>query len=168
MIDNFITEIEDTYGNYKSGMRKAIVEKLCNMDEQTEQKLLKSLIESYDLARPPNLKVILETMYRIGISLLTQGYGGMSICEHCNYEFDQALVRCPKCNKLRIYGVTRMYKMGEGQMHPFAVSERQKSIEAQEPTAEEARKFQELMQNTGGLQGMLKDKIKNLRKVVNK
>jgi hypothetical protein len=163
MVDDFVDEIEETYGKYKSGMRKAITDKLFNIDKQDEQKLLKNLIENYDMARPPNLKIILEVMYKIGITLLSQGYGGMSICEHCNYEFDQALVRCPKCDKLRIYGVTRLYKMGEGKMHPFEIKERADAMKAQEPTAEEMRKFNEYLSHTGGLRGLLKGKIKNLR-----
>lgn len=164
MIDDFIDEMEGTYGKYKPGMKKAIKDKLENIEEHSEKRLLKNLIESYDMARPPNLKVIMDVIYKTGISLLTQGFGGMSVCEHCNYEFDQDLVACPKCKKIRIYGKTRLYRMGEGPMHPFEISERRKAIESVEPSAEELRKFNEYLANTNGLKGLLWGKIKNLRK----
>ena len=164
MIDDLIESIEDTYGKYKPGMKKAIEDKLSNIDDQTEKKLLSNLIADYDMGRPPNLKVIMGVMYKTGLNLLTQGYGGMSVCEYCNHEYDQALVLCPKCNKRRKFGVTRLYKMGEGKMHPFEISERRKAIEALEPSAEEIRKFNEYLTHTNGLKGLLWGKIKNLRK----
>ena len=163
MIDDFIKEIEKTFGKYKTGMRSAIEDQLSGLNSQDEIKLLKIVVENYDMGRPPNLKILLEFMYKHRITIKMQGYGGMSVCEHCNFEYDESLVKCPKCNKLRIYGVVKLYKMGEGKMHPFEISERLKQMEKAEPSAEEIRKFNEYLENTDGLKGLFWGKIKNLR-----
>jgi hypothetical protein len=166
MIEDFIEAIEETFGKYKAGMRKAIEDQLTGLHSQDEIKLVKIIVENYDMGRPPNLKILLELMYKHKITIKVKGYGGMSVCEFCKYEYDQDLVTCPKCDKIRKYGAVRMYKMGEGKMHPFEISERKKQREKEEPSAEEIRKFHEYLAHTNGLKGLLWGKIKNLRKKV--
>ena len=166
MIDDFIDEMEETYGKYKSGMKKAITDNLSDIDRDGEKKLMRIVVENYDMGRPPNLKILLELMYKNKINIKTHGYGGMSVCEFCNFEYDQDLIECPKCHKERKFGITRLYKMGEGKMHPFEIQRRKEEREAMEPPPEEIRKFNEYLSQTGGLTGLLMGKIKNLRKVV--
>lgn len=164
MIEDFIDEMESIYSKYKSGMKKAIITKLSGIDDYGERKLNRAVIENYDMGRPPSLKVLMELVYKYKIKVISQAYGGMSVCEFCNYEYDQELITCPKCNKIRNYGAVRLYKMGEGRMHPFEIAERKKQMELLEPSAEEIRKFNEYLANTNGLKGLLWGKIKNMRK----
>ena len=163
MIDDVIEEMEETYGKYKSGMKSAIIDKLSRIDDEGEKQLIRAVVENYDMARPPSLKILLELMYKKKINTRIEGYGGMSICEFCNFEYDQELIACPKCNKQRKYGLTRLYKMGEGKMHPFEIQQRADKRKADEPSPEEIRKFNEYLSHTNGLMGLLKGKIKNLR-----
>ena len=163
MVEDLIESLEDAFGKYKPGMKKAIKRKLSGIDSDSEKTLYRGLTEDYDLARPPSLKVIMGEMYKNGINVANQGYGGMSICEFCQYEYDQELVNCPKCGKIRKYGIIKLYKMGEGIMHPFNIQERKEKRKAMEPSEEEIQKFNEFLAHTGGLKGLLKDKIKNIR-----
>lgn len=110
MIDEFITEIENTFGKYKSGMKKAITDKMLGLDENGFDDLLRFLIEDYDMARPPSLKVIMGECYRHKISLNHEEFYGVSVCEFCGQEFSQSLIRCPKCEKIRKYGLTRLVR----------------------------------------------------------
>ena len=109
-MEEFINSLEETFGKYRQGMRKAIEEKLCSVNQSDFDNLLKYLLEDYDMARPPSLKVILGEIYRHNILLNRATMYGISVCEFCGQEFSQNVIVCPKCQKLRKYGVTRLVR----------------------------------------------------------
>ncbi len=110
MIEDLLIDLEDTFGNYKHGMRTAIENKLSCIDEKEGDDLLRFLIEDYDMARPPSLKVIMGECYRHNISLNHEDLYGVSVCEFCGQEFSQSELYCLNCHKLRKYGITRLVR----------------------------------------------------------
>ena len=110
MINDFIDALEDTFGKYRHGMRTAIENKLSDVSEKGFDDLLRYVIEDYDMARPPSLKVLLGESYRHNISLNKATMYGISVCEFCGQEFSQNVISCPKCQKLRKYGVTKLVR----------------------------------------------------------
>lgn len=110
MIDGFIEEIENTFGKYKPGMRRAIYNKLTNLNENAFDELLKYIIEEYDMGRPPSLKVILSSMYHHDIRGAIQNQYICSVCEHCGMEFSANSYKCPHCKNIRKYGVVKILK----------------------------------------------------------
>lgn len=111
MIDSFIEDIEESYGKYKGGMLGAIKQRLVNLTQENYDKLYSKLIMEYDMARPPSMKILLDTAHRHGIALNNKidSYS-VSICEHCNKEFSVNSLVCPYCKKLRIYGIVKMQR----------------------------------------------------------
>lgn len=108
MIDSFISNIEETFGKYKSGMRIAIENKLQFLSDVDFMDLLKFLTEDYDMARPPSLKVIMGEVFKHSInlgSIQTSYY--VSVCENCNREFSHMELRCPQCQSIRKYGLSK-------------------------------------------------------------
>lgn len=149
-LDGFIETLESTFGKYKSGMNNHIRSKLFYVTQEGYDFLLNRLIEDYDLARPPSLKVIMREVYRHKIPLNNIEYIGISVCEFCNQEYSQNLVRCPRCQRLRKYGISRMVRMGEN------------NIESKEepPTLEEQREVKQLLEKAGGIKGLFRKAIK--------
>lgn len=108
IIDNFMDNLDETFGKYKAGMAFSIRQKLIGMRQESLDMLTHYLTREYDMARPPSLKVILSTMHNHNIHGIFQGQYIVSVCEHCEKEFSANNLRCPYCKKLRIYGVIRM------------------------------------------------------------
>ncbi len=108
MIGDFMDSMEDTFGKYKSGMRTAIENKLQYLSDANFIDLLKYLTEDYDMARPPSLKVIMGQVYKHSMSLGgVQSSYYVSVCENCGCEFSHMELRCPKCQSIRKYGLSR-------------------------------------------------------------
>ncbi len=107
-LDGFIESLENTFGKYKAGMQSAIRLKLMNMTQEGYDTLLGYLVNDYDLARPPSLKVIMGEIYTHRINTFNIYITGVSVCEFCNREYSQDAYKCPHCGKLRKYGITRL------------------------------------------------------------
>ena len=108
MVNDFVESLEEVFGNYKAGMKKAIIRKLSDITSDNEKVLYRALTEDYDMARPPSLKAILTTMYNHNIKYVTHHKYICSVCENCGKEFSANSLYCPHCKKLRKYGVIRM------------------------------------------------------------
>ena len=110
MIDDFLNDLEDTFGKYRNGMRNAITNKVQNVNNGDLDSLYRYIIQEYDMARPPSLKVILASMYYHNIRGMTPHKYTCSVCEHCGMDFSTNSLYCPHCKKLRIFGKVREMK----------------------------------------------------------
>ena len=103
--EDFVREIENTYGNYKNGMRKVILEKLKYAGSQGLQKLYLEISENYESMRPPSLSRIFAVIYQNDVNVqIGRKYYFISVCEFCGEEYSLEYYICPGCKKPRIFG----------------------------------------------------------------
>jgi len=91
-------------------MRNAITNKVQNVNNGDLDSLYRYIIQEYDMARPPSLKVILASMYYHNIRGMTPHKYTCSVCDHCGMEFSINSYICPHCKNIRKYGVVKMMK----------------------------------------------------------
>lgn len=101
--EEFANQIEDSYKDYSSGMRNAIISYICRLKKDEIKKLYQYTIQEHDRVNPPNLNTIIRYMHDLGIRKI-EAVEYYSLCEHCGEKFDLNAFKCPDCNKMRKSG----------------------------------------------------------------